>query len=91
MSLLEGALYIGVLIGSLSSSYVYKLTSAPIVFAIAAAFTFISVIYVIFGVKESVQNTEQISKSVCLLFIIHLYNYLISNSFYNLEKIRSSL
>lgn len=58
MAFLEAALFIGILLGSLSSSYIYRWTSATILFAIAAMFALIAVLYIMFFVEESVHNTN---------------------------------
>lgn len=57
MSFQEAALFIGILLGSLSSSYIYRWTSATTLFAISATFAMIAVLYIVFSVEESVQNT----------------------------------
>lgn len=64
MSYLEASLYAGLLCGFLSSSYILRLTSPTIVFAISGLATFFGVLYVIVFVKESIQQDEAISKFV---------------------------
>lgn len=64
MAYLEASLYVGLLLGSMSSSYILKLTSATYVFGIAGIASFGGVLYVIFMVKESIQQDEAIGKFV---------------------------
>lgn len=64
MSYLEAALYIGLLFGFLSSSYILKMTSPTIVFAISALASFLGVIYVTVFIKESIRQDESVGKWV---------------------------
>jgi MFS transporter, PCFT/HCP family, solute carrier family 46 (folate transporter), member 1 len=54
MGVLEAILFLGLLIGSLSSSYVLAWTSATSVFLIATLSILIGLSYIIFYIKESV-------------------------------------
>lgn len=56
MSFLEGSLYLGILVGTLLSSYVYQLTSAAILFLVAAVISFGAVLYTYWRVEESIQH-----------------------------------
>lgn len=64
MAYLEAALYVGLLFGSVSSSYILKLTSPTTVFGISGITSFLGVLYVLFFVKESIQQDESIRKYV---------------------------
>lgn len=69
MSLIEAALFVGILIGSLASSYIYNWTSAPTLFAISSAMALASVLYIIFFVNESI-NESRLGTIVIICFII---------------------
>lgn len=58
MGILSAALYVGLLIGGLSSSYVLKFTNSTTVFGISAITAFLSFAYILLYVEESVQNNE---------------------------------
>lgn len=73
MAYLEASLYIGLLLGSISSSFILMLTSPVIVFGISGVATFLGVLYVLFFVKESIQQDESVGKFVSSHIIIHLY------------------
>jgi len=62
MAYLEASLYVGLLFGSVSSSFVLALTSPTIVFGIAGIASFLGVLYVLFFIKESIQQDEAIGK-----------------------------
>lgn len=64
MAYLEASIYVGLLFGFLSSSYILQLTSPTIVFGISGIACFVSVLYVSFFVKESIQQDESIKKFV---------------------------
>lgn len=64
MAYLEASLYVGLLLGSISSSYLLSLTSATILFGIASTASFVGVLYVIVFVKESIQQDESVGKFV---------------------------
>lgn len=55
MIALEASLYMGLFLGSLSSSTVLNYMNAATVFALCAGMCALSLLYVIFYVKESVQ------------------------------------
>lgn len=64
MAYLEASIYVGLLFGSVSSSYILGLTSPTIVFGISGIATLLGVLYVIFFIKESIQLDESIGKFV---------------------------
>lgn len=64
MAYLEAAIYVGLLFGFSSSSYILGLTSPTIVFGISGIAALIGVLYVIFCVKESIQQDENIPRIV---------------------------
>lgn len=66
IALLEGSVFLGVMMGTLASSYLLKFTSATFVFGISAAIIFLGTIYAIFVLKESVKITEEAAKSVSI-------------------------
>ncbi|XP_065093727.1 probable peptidoglycan muropeptide transporter SLC46 [Ochlerotatus camptorhynchus] len=59
MSVMEAALYSGMLVGNISSSFILRLTNAFTVFAISTGSSMLAVLYIAFSVKESVQITEE--------------------------------
>lgn len=68
MSLMECALFVGILVGSMASSYVYKFTTTYVMFGITTITTLIATLYVMFFVQESIHNGEaerRIGKMVC--------------------------
>lgn len=62
MSYLEAGIYVGLLIGFTSSSYILQLTSPTIVFGISGVATLLGVLYVAFFVDESIQQDESVGK-----------------------------
>ncbi|KAJ8925662.1 hypothetical protein NQ315_009507 [Exocentrus adspersus] len=58
MALFEGVLAGGILLGNISSSYLFYATSYVWVFAIAAAISALGLLYTIFFIPESLQNPE---------------------------------
>lgn len=64
MAYLEASIYVGLLFGSLSSSYILMLTSPIVVFGISAIASLLGVLYVLFFVKESIQQDESIRRYV---------------------------
>ncbi|XP_031618143.1 uncharacterized protein LOC116337604 [Contarinia nasturtii] len=59
MARMEAAVFVGLLLGSLSSGRLYKLTSASVVFGCAALCTLLGLICVYFFVKESIKNQTE--------------------------------
>lgn len=78
MSFQEAALFIGILLGSLSSSYIYRWTSPTILFAIAAFIALIAVLYTVFSIEESVQNTNITTGK--MVHPIRIYMFILSLS-----------
>lgn len=68
MSYLEASIYVGLLIGLLSSSYILRFTSPTVVFAVSALASFLGVVYVIIFVNESIRQDDSIRKSVSFSF-----------------------
>lgn len=64
MAYIEASLYVGLLFGSVSSSYILGLTSPTIVFGISGVASFLGVVYVVFFVKESIQQDESVTTFV---------------------------
>ncbi|XP_062541923.1 probable peptidoglycan muropeptide transporter SLC46 [Armigeres subalbatus] len=58
MGVLEAAIFLGLLLGVLSSSYILRWTNAITVFAIAAISIFLGILYIIFYIEESIQPDE---------------------------------
>lgn len=56
MARMEAAVFVGLLLGSLSSAPIYQATSAAFVFACAAFSTLIGLSYLYFCVGESLKN-----------------------------------
>lgn len=66
MALLEAAIYIGLVIGSFTSSYIYQVTNATFMFGLSTLATFLALVYVVVFVKESVREEINMSKYVSL-------------------------
>ena len=64
MSVIEASIYVGVVVGTMSSSYVYEKTSAPIMFTISTIMTYLGILYIQNFVPESVHYPKPISKVV---------------------------
>lgn len=58
MTMLEVALYGGMLLGSLTSSFILRMSNATTVFVVATGASFLSVLYIGIGVKESIPVNE---------------------------------
>lgn len=58
MGVLEAAIFGGLLLGVLSSSYILRWTNATTVFAIAAGAIFLGILYIVFYIEESIQPDE---------------------------------
>lgn len=63
MGMLSAALYVGLLIGGLSSSYILKFSNSTTVFGLSAITAFLSFSYILLFVNESVRNDEIQSES----------------------------
>lgn len=69
MARMEAAVFVGLLLGSLSSGHVYKLFSASVVFGCSTFCTLIALICVCLFVKESIKSqTEETSRMVSQVF-----------------------
>lgn len=58
MGVLEAAIFGGLLLGVLSSSYILQWTNAMTVFSIAAGAIFLGILYIVFYIEESIQRDE---------------------------------
>ncbi|XP_065093769.1 probable peptidoglycan muropeptide transporter SLC46 [Ochlerotatus camptorhynchus] len=58
MTVLEAAIFGGLLLGVLSSSYILRWTNAMTVFGIAAGAIFLGILYIVFYIEESIQPDE---------------------------------
>lgn len=58
MGVLEAAIFGGLLLGVLSSSYILRWTNAMTVFAIAAGAIFLGILYIVFYIEESIRRDE---------------------------------
>lgn len=54
MARMEAAVFVGLLVGSLTSNYIYEYTSTQFMFALATVLALCAVIYIKFAVVESV-------------------------------------
>lgn len=63
---MEAAVFIGLLIGSLTSSYIFAATSTSFVFGLASLSILIALLYIKFAVGESVDVVSE--DSVCVSF-----------------------
>ncbi|XP_063700028.1 probable peptidoglycan muropeptide transporter SLC46 [Culicoides brevitarsis] len=63
MGVVEAALFVGLLLGSGLSSYIYALTNTTTVFGIAAGAVLIAFLYTIFFIEESKQMSELDSRA----------------------------
>lgn len=71
MARMEAAVFVGLLLGSLSSGRLYKWTSASLVFGLATFCTLSGLVWVYCFVKESIKNeTEERSRIVSLIPLI---------------------
>lgn len=59
MARMEAAVFVGLLLGALSSGRLYKLTSASVVFGCSTLCTLIAFMCVYFFVKESIKNQTE--------------------------------
>lgn len=65
MARMEAAVFVGLLLGALSSGNLYKLTSASWVFGLSTFCTLLGLICVYMFVKESIKNeTEETGRMV---------------------------
>lgn len=81
MARMEAAVFCGLLLGALSCSYLYNMTSAAAVFFCAAVSSFIALLYLIFFIQESVQNISAdvgkwVNERVKRLHIVPVFNFL---------------
>lgn len=58
MGVLEAAIFSGLLLGVLSSSYILRWTNATTVFAIAAGCILVGILYILFYIEESIRPDE---------------------------------
>lgn len=55
---MECAIFVGIMLGSLGSSYVYKFLATHTMFGIATIITLVATLHVMFFVEESIQHGE---------------------------------
>lgn len=67
MAVFEAVLAGGILVGNISSSYLFYATNYVWVFTVAAGLCALGLLYTVFFIPESVQNPET---QVCQLFTI---------------------
>ncbi|XP_055627244.1 proton-coupled folate transporter [Toxorhynchites rutilus septentrionalis] len=58
MGILEAAIFCGLLLGTLSSSYILRWTNATVVFAIATGSIFFGILYIAICIEESIRPNE---------------------------------
>lgn len=87
MSYLEAGIYVGLLFGFLSSSYILQVTSPTILFGISALATLIGLLYVVFCVEESIQQDASIGKCVSVDIIVQ--SRVLTAYVYHQEKLMS--
>lgn len=63
MGVIEAALFVGLLLGSGSSSYIYAWSNTTTVFGIATGAVFLALVYTIFFIEESKQMSEMDSRA----------------------------
>ncbi|GAB0097177.1 uncharacterized protein DMENIID0001_127880 [Sergentomyia squamirostris] len=63
MGIIEGVLFAGLFLGSISSSYILQLTNSSTVFAISALACLSSLLYVVFFLAETVKINEEFQGS----------------------------
>ncbi|CAH1110894.1 unnamed protein product [Psylliodes chrysocephalus] len=80
MAIMEGIIGLGILCGSISSSYLFYATNYPSVYAIAGGISTLGIIYTIFFVPESLKNINREGE-------ITVKNLLMSFNFKELFKV----
>lgn len=71
---MEAMVFVGLLMGSISSGYLYQLTSATVVFKCASFSAFVALICVYLFLEESNKNvTEEASPWVNYNYILHTH------------------
>lgn len=60
MGLLEGAIYCGLFVGSMTGGHLFTWTNAITVFLISSGLLFLTFLFVVFGVKESLKDEERV-------------------------------
>ncbi|XP_053687663.1 tetracycline resistance protein, class D [Sabethes cyaneus] len=86
MGVLEAALFGGLLLGTLSSSFILRWSNSTTVFAIAAVAILLGILYITFYIDESIQPNEM-DNSSCKLREIFRFE-LVSDLFYTCFKRR---
>lgn len=66
MAIMQASLYLGLLVGLMSSSYILQMTSVVAMFVLSTISMFLALIYVIFFMTESIQRLEPESRVVRL-------------------------
>ncbi|KAG4079764.1 hypothetical protein HA402_014895 [Bradysia odoriphaga] len=93
MSYLQAGIYVGLLFGFMSSSYILQLTSPTIVFGISGLATLLGVLYVIFFVEESIQQDESVGKLTKLkaIFDVSLVTDMVRTCFKSRDNLDRSI
>lgn len=77
MSFLQVPVFVGALVGNLTSSWMYRHTGTTWVFGVAALLTLLATLYVMFWVHESIQDDAadrrlgQVVRSTVWEYIYH--------------------
>ncbi|XP_055627243.1 proton-coupled folate transporter-like [Toxorhynchites rutilus septentrionalis] len=58
MTILEASMFVGILLGNISSSFILRMTNSTTVFAIATLSVFLAVLYIVVEVRESIPTNE---------------------------------
>lgn len=88
---MEAAVFIGLLIGSLTSSYIFTATSTSFIFGLASLVILIALIYIKYAVVESVDVVSEDSVFVSSQLIGRTFRFDFSYSFLILSSIFYSL
>lgn len=67
IGIIEIIIFVGVFFGTLSSSFILRLTNPTVVFIISAVCVIVATVYTIMFVEESVQLTEEVHGCVSII------------------------
>lgn len=73
MSIMEAALYSGMLLGNISSSFILRMTNALTVFGVSTASAILAVLYIVFYIEESIQITAEDRRRTCCSKLRYLF------------------
>lgn len=71
MARMEAAVFMGLLTGSLTSNYIFEVTSTQFMFVLGAALIAIALLYIKFAVAESVIGASENDESVWVIHDSH--------------------